>query len=57
MTVYALSLTNTATALSFKVDGFAVTTIDNATFNRMKGKTYKNDMATTPFELRHKVVK
>ena len=53
LTVYALCLTNTATALSFKANGFSVTTIDNATFNRMKGKTYKDDCTVPLSELRH----
>lgn len=53
LSLYILSAQNTALALNFKADGFSVTTIDDATFARMKGKTYKNDCTVPLSELRH----
>lgn len=53
LSLYILSAQNTALALNFKADGFSVTTIDDATFSRMKGKTYKDDCTVPLSELRH----
>ena len=53
LSLYLLSVQNTVNALTFKTDGFSVTTIDDTSFARMKGKTY-NDHCTVPLsELRH----
>lgn len=53
LSLYILSAQNTALALNFKADGFSVTAIDDATFARMKGKTYKDDCTVPLSELRH----
>lgn len=53
LSLYLLSAQNTALALNFKADGFSVTEIDDATFARMKGKTYKDDCTVPLSELRH----
>ena len=53
VSLYLLSAQNTALALNFKADGFSVTYIDDATFARMKGKTYKVDCTVPLSELRH----
>ena len=42
LSLYLLSVQNTVNALTFKTDGFSVTTIDDTSFARMKGKTYKD---------------
>lgn len=47
LSLYLLSVQNTVNALTFKTDGFSVTTIDDTSFARMKGKTYK-DNCTVP---------
>ena len=43
LSLYLLSAQNIVNALTFKADGFSVTTIDYTTFARMKGKTYKDN--------------
>ena len=53
LSLYLLSVQNTVNALTFKADGFSVTTIDNTTFARMKGKTYKDNCTVPLSELRH----
>lgn len=53
LSLYLLNAQNTALALNFKADGFSVTAIDDATFARMKGKTYKDDCTVPLSELRH----
>lgn len=53
LSLYILNAQNTALALNFKADGFSVTAIDDATFARMKGKTYKDDCTVPLSELRH----
>lgn len=53
LSLYILNTQNTALALNFKADGFSVTAIDDATFARMKGKTYKDDCTVPLSELRH----
>lgn len=53
LSLYLLSAQNIVNALTFKADGFSVTTIDDTTFTRMKGKTYKNNCTVPLSELRH----
>lgn len=53
LSLYLLSAQNIVYALTFKADGFSVTTIDDTTFARMKGKTYKDNCTVTLSELRH----
>lgn len=53
LSLYLLSAQNIVNALTFKADGFSVTTIDNTTFARMKGKTYKDNCTVPLSELRH----
>ena len=53
LSLYLLSVQNTVNALTFKTDGFSVTTIDDTSFARMKGKTYKDNCTVPLSELRH----
>lgn len=53
LSLYLLSAQNIVNALTFKADGFSVTTIDDTTFARMKGKTYKDNCTVPLSELRH----
>ncbi|HJI60084.1 MAG TPA: M15 family metallopeptidase [Succinivibrionaceae bacterium] len=53
LSLYLLSAQNIVNALTFKADGFSVTTIDYTTFARMKGKTYKDNCTVPLSELRH----
>ena len=53
LSLYLLSAQNIVYALTFKADGFSVTTIDDTTFARMKGKTYKDNCTVPLSELRH----
>lgn len=53
LSLYLFSAQNTVNALTFKTDGFSVTTIDDTTFARMKGKTYKDNCTVPLSELRH----
>lgn len=53
LSLYLLSAQNIVNALTFKADGFSVTTIDDTTFTRVKGKTYKNNCTVPLSELRH----
>lgn len=53
LSLYLLSAQNVVNALTFKADGFSVTTIDDTTFARMKGKTYKDNCTVPLSELRH----
>lgn len=53
LSLYLLNAQNIVNALTFKADGFSVTTIDDTTFTRMKGKTYKNNCTVPLSELRH----
>lgn len=53
LSIYLLSVQNTVNALTFKTDGFSVTTIDDTSFARMKGKTYKDNCTVPLSELRH----
>lgn len=53
LSLYLLSAQNIVYALTFNADGFSVTTIDDTTFARMKGKTYKDNCTVPLSELRH----
>lgn len=53
LSLYLLSVQNTVNALTFKTDGFSVTTIDDTSFACMKGKTYKDNCTVPLSELRH----
>ncbi len=53
LSLYLLNAQNIVNALTFKADGFSVTTIDDTTFARMKGKTYKDNCTVPLSELRH----
>ena len=53
LSLYLLSAQNIVNALTFKEDSFAVTTIDDTTFARRKGKTYKDNCTVPLSELRH----
>lgn len=53
LSLFLLSAQNIVNALTFKADGFSVTTIDDTTFARMKGKTYKDNCTVPLSELRH----
>lgn len=53
LSLYLLSAQNIVNALTFKADGFSVTTIDDTTFARMKGKTYKDNCTVPLSEIRH----
>lgn len=53
LSLYLLSAQNIVNALTFKADGFSVTTIDDTIFARMKGKTYKDNCTVPLSELRH----
>ena len=53
LSLYLLSAQNIVYALTFKADGFSVTTIDDTTFARMKGKTYKDNCTVPLSDLRH----
>ena len=53
LSLYLLSVQKTVNALTFKTDGFSVTTIDDTSFARMKGKTYKDNCTVPLSELRH----
>ena len=53
LSLYLLRAQNIVYALTFNADGFSVTTIDDTTFARMKGKTYKDNCTVPLSELRH----